>query len=48
MPDVNYQLSIVSCQPKSGKDNLKTYGTWDLLEVRDIDRLEEKILEKVY
>ena len=28
-------------------NNLKTYGTWDLLEVRDIDRLEEKILEKV-
>lgn len=24
-------------------NNLKTYGTWDLLEVRDIDQLENEI-----
>jgi hypothetical protein len=24
-------------------NNLKTYGTWDLLEVRDIDQLEKVI-----
>ena len=28
-------------------NNLKTYGTWDLLEVRDIDQLESEILKKV-
>ncbi len=27
-------------------NNLKTYGTWDLLEVRDIDQLEKLINEK--
>ena len=28
-------------------NNLKTYGTWDLLEVRDIDQLENLINEKI-
>ena len=28
-------------------NNLKTYGTWDLLEVRDIDQLEKLINEKI-
>ena len=28
-------------------NNLKTYGTWDLLEVNDIDQLEELINEKI-
>ena len=28
-------------------NNLKTYGEWDLLEVRDIDHLEELINEKI-
>ena len=28
-------------------NNLKTYGTWDLLEVRDIDQLENEILKRV-
>ena len=28
-------------------NNLKIYGTWDLLEVRDIDQLESEILKKV-
>ena len=28
-------------------NNLKTYGVWDLLEVRDIDHLEELINEKI-
>ena len=28
-------------------NNLKTYGTWDLLEVRDIDQLEQLINEKI-
>ena len=28
-------------------NNLKTYGTWDLLEVRDIDQLEKLINDKI-
>ena len=28
-------------------NNLKTYGEWDLLEVRDIDQLENLINEKI-
>ena len=28
-------------------NNLKTYGTWDLLEVRDVDQLEKLINEKI-
>ena len=28
-------------------NNLKTYGTWDLLEVKDIDQLEDIILNAV-
>jgi type III restriction enzyme len=27
-------------------NNLKTYGTWDLLEVRDIDQLENEIKKR--
>ena len=28
-------------------NNLKTYGQWQLLEVKDIDRLEEEILKAI-
>ena len=28
-------------------NNLKTYGKWDLLEVKDIDQLEKLITEKI-
>ena len=28
-------------------NNLKTYGTWDLLEIRDIDQLEKLINDKI-
>ena len=28
-------------------NNLKTYGQWDLLEVRDIDKLENLIIDKI-
>jgi hypothetical protein len=30
----------------SAANNLKTYGTWDLLEVRDIDQLENEIKKR--
>jgi len=40
-------LGVLGQKLLPAANNLKTYGQWQLLEVKDVDRLEEEILKVI-
>ena len=42
-----YVLGVLGQKLLPAANNLKTYGQWQLLEVKDVDRLEEEILKVI-